>query len=259
MAKNKMFKGLLKRINLRVMKYSAYNKLKMNKACAANLRLLQTLPHEQAPNVLKYLSLSKSHNQQDLFALSQLDFKKEGYFVDFGATDGVGSSNSHLLEKELGWTGILAEPARCWHQALKSNRQAHIETQCVWKDSDSSLTFNEADNPGLSTVDTLSNLDYHRKNRKSGKRYTLQTISLTDMLNKYDAPKEIDYLSIDTEGSEFDILNAFDFDQYSFKVITCEHNFSPMRDKIFDLLTKNGYIRKYQDISRWDDWYVKEG
>ena len=77
-----------------------------------------------------------------------------------------------------------------------------------------------------------------------------------DLLKKYNAPKEIDYLSIDTEGSEFEILNAFDFDAYKIKVITCEHNFTPMREEIYKLLGSKGYVRKYQEFSQFDDWYV---
>ena len=77
------------------------------------------------------------------------------------------------------------------------------------------------------------------------------------MLDKYNAPREIDYLSIDTEGSEFDILSHFDFNKYQFRVITCEHNFAPQREEIFSLLTRNGYLRKFENISNVDDWYVK--
>ena len=79
---------------------------------------------------------------------------------------------------------------------------------------------------------------------------------MSDLLEKYSAPSIIDYLSIDTEGSEYDILNAFDFQKYKFRVITCEHNFTPMREKIYDLLIKKGYKRKLSNISRVDDWYV---
>ena len=86
---------------------------------------------------------------------------------------------------------------------------------------------------------------------------SVETISLVDLLKKYNAPKHIDYLSIDTEGSEFDILENFDFNTYSFSVITCEHNYTPMRDKIYDLLTSKGYERKLTEVSRWDDWYIK--
>ena len=64
------------------------------------------------------------------------------------------------------------------------------------------------------------------------------------MLDKYNAPKKIDYLSIDTEGSEFDILKNFDFNKYEIKVITCEHNFTNSKEKIISFLTSIGYVQK---------------
>ena len=76
------------------------------------------------------------------------------------------------------------------------------------------------------------------------------------MLDKYSAPHLIDYLSIDTEGSEYKILAAHDFSSYIFKVITCEHNHTPSRQKIHELLTGKGYTRKFEDVSKFDDWYI---
>ena len=67
----------------------------------------------------------------------------------------------------------------------------------------------------------------------------------------------VDYISIDTEGSEYDILSAVDFDRWSFRVMTVEHNHEPQREQVFDLLTSKGYTRVCQDVSRFDDWYVK--
>jgi hypothetical protein len=78
-----------------------------------------------------------------------------------------------------------------------------------------------------------------------------------DLLEEHGAPPEIDYLSIDTEGSEYDILESFDFQKYHVSVITCEHNYSPMRDKLYSLFQKNGYKRKYEHISQFDDWFVR--
>ena len=206
------------------------------------------------PLILK----SKSQNYQDLFVLSELNMKHDGFFVEFGATNGIDISNTFLLEDEFGWKGILAEPALFWHEALHQNRpSAFIEDLCVWIDSDSTLMFNETENKDLSTLDTFSNLDGHHELRQIGQKYPVKTISLTDLLDKYSAPKHIDYLSIDTEGSEFDILNAFDFERYSIGVITCEHNYTAAREKIYKLLIPKGYIRKSEKISRWDDWYVK--
>jgi len=199
---------------------------------------------------------SKSQLGQDMFVLSELGFKKDGYFVEFGATNGVDLSNTYLLEKDLGWTGILAEPAKVWAEALTKNRKCHIDYDCVWSTSGEVLEFNEVNAAELSTISTFSGVDEHATTRTSGTKYLVTTISLLDLLKKYNAPKEIDYLSIDTEGSEFDILNAFDFDAYKFKVITCEHNFTPMRVKIYELLTSKGYTRKHTEYSRFDDWYV---
>jgi FkbM family methyltransferase len=200
----------------------------------------------------------KSQLGQEVFALIESDFKRNGYFVEFGATNGLELSNTHLLEKEFGWTGILAEPAKTWHEELKKNRSCNIETQCVWSKSGEILSFHESDFAVLSTVDSLrTTADVNIEYRQAGKQYDVQTISLEDLLKKYSAPKTIDYLSIDTEGSEYEILSNFNFDAYDIRAITCEHNFMPERDDIYKLLTSKGFFRVHTDKSKWDDWYTK--
>jgi hypothetical protein len=87
--------------------------------------------------------------------------------------------------------------------------------------------------------------------------YTVETISLTDLLDQRGAPTEIDYFSIDTEGSELEILEAFDFSRWRFNAITVEHNYvSASRNAIYDILTANGYTRVCTELAQWDDWYV---
>lgn len=203
------------------------------------------------------MAKSRSQLRQDLFVLTELGFKRDGYFVEFGGANGVDLSNSYLLEKEFGWQGIVAEPAHRWHAQLHKSRTCHIEKDCVWRVSGDTLVFNETDIGELSTLDSFSDQDLHKETRKQGKTYPVTTISLADMLEKYGAPRQIDYLSIDTEGSEYDILSHFDFSKYDIRVITCEHNYTPMRQKIHTLLSKAGYVRKLEQISQFDDWYVK--
>lgn len=204
----------------------------------------------------EYLPKSRSQLRQDLFVLGSLGFPRAGFFVEFGATDGVGLSNSYLLETEFGWDGILAEPARSWSKALSENRSCAIDTRCVWSETGAKLSFNETNELELSTIDIFSDSDGHAGARERGQVYEVETVSLLDLLQSHSAPKIIDYLSIDTEGSELEILGSFDFARYSFRVITVEHNFTPQRRKIKRLLEKRGYRRVHEDVSQWDDWYV---
>lgn len=200
---------------------------------------------------------SKSQFKQDLFVLKETNYKQGGYFVDFGATNGIDGSNSYFLEKNFGWSGILSEPARCWAADLAQNRKANIDYRCVWDRSGEQIEFHEADVATLSTASSYSGSDFHSALRAKGKTYFVETVSLTDLLDQYRAPKTIDYLSIDTEGSEFLILSAFDFSKYDIKIITCEHNWTPDRQKINQLLTSKGYQLKHADLTDCDDWYVK--
>jgi len=222
-----------------------------------DLKFLSTIKSNDSNKLLSLIPKSKSQLRQDLFVISELNFKENGFFVEFGATNGVELSNTYLLEIAFGWTGILAEPAKVWSKALASNRpNAKIENLCVWKDSKIFLEFNETKIPEISTIDIFSKNDSNGSLRKKGKNYKVETISLQDLLKKHSTPNHIDYLSIDTEGSEFEILNSFDFNEYSFGVITCEHNYSDAREKIHKLLTSHGYVRKFTELSEFDDWYV---
>jgi len=199
---------------------------------------------------------SRSQLSQDLFVLQCLNFKKAGFFVEFGAADGINLSNSYLLEKEYEWKGVLAEPAKIWQQKLKENRNCIIESKCIWNKSGMFLPFVETCQPELSTINYFSDLDFQRDKRKDNITYEVETLSLNDLLLIHGVPKEIDYLSIDTEDSESDILEAFDFSKYDIKVITVEHNYSSQRQKIFELLTANGFKRVFETISLFDDWYI---
>jgi FkbM family methyltransferase len=199
---------------------------------------------------------SKSHGQlfQDLFVLFALEEKHEGYFVEFGAADGLFLSNTALLENQFGWNGIVAEPSKNWQSALQKNRHCAVDLRCVWKTSGEQLTFSETDNAEYSTLFDFKSIDNH--DRSNSKEYEVETVSLNDLLADHGAPRAIDYLSIDTEGSEFTILKNLDFSRWSFKIITVEHNFQKRRNPIHSLLTSHNYIRIFEAISCFDDWYV---
>lgn len=167
-------------------------------------------------------------------------------------------SNTFYLEKHLGWKGILAEPGNSYYPELLRNRDCLVDRRCVWAQTGQQLVFNETAAAELSTIDVFSESDHHAAGRLTGIRYVVETVSLSDLLSDWSAPRRIDYLSVDTEGSELDILAAFDFHRYDVRAITVEHNYTKNRSCIQQLLSKNGFIRKFEGPSRWDDWYVKD-
>ncbi len=220
-----------------------------------DLKFVQAMPEAQQTRCLAYLDRSKAQLRQDLLALAMSDFKRDGFFVEFGATNGIDLNNSYLLETEFGWRGILAEPSLEWHDDLKRNRACTIVTDCVWRETGETISFTQAprgENSGISDMIKASS-------KRRGSSYSVHTVSLTDMLDTAQAPDTIDFMSVDTEGSEFEILNAFDFDRYKIRVMAIEHNYAPQRQDIHALLTRHGYRRIHEEVSRFDDWYIADG
>jgi FkbM family methyltransferase len=205
----------------------------------------------------KLLRHSKSQLGQDILALSVRGLNNPGFFVEFGAADGVALSNSHILEKHFGWSGILCEPSKSWHQALRKNRNCTIDTYCVYSASGQKISFSENYLGELSAITEYAEPKSHGLLKRTTSSYEVETVSLQDLLVTHDAPKYIEFLSIDTEGSEFDILKNFDFQSYRFGAICVEHNFADTREKINSLLLANGYQRVHADLSDFDDWYVQ--
>lgn len=191
---------------------------------------------------------------QDIWVLFEYHKKQNGYFVEFGATDGIKISNTLSLEK-YGWTGILAEPVPEYFKQLVVNRpNANCTDLCITDKSGETVSF---------VVDNALDLSsqamcYTRNDVKQ--LISAKTITLVDLLDMFKAPKTIDYLSIDTEGSEYDILGCF-FNEprgYQIGCITVEHNYTPFRQKIANLLSANGFAHELPIISSWDDFYINQ-
>lgn len=193
-----------------------------------------------------WIAAGKSQLFQDVWALYETGYKRDGYFVEFGAASGVQFSNTWLLEKQFGWSGILAEPNPVFRASLAENRSCHLSFDCVWSKTGESLPFNCAE------VGEHSGLG-----AGEGASIMVPTISLNDLLEQHNAPAVIDYISLDTEGSELEILQAFDFSRRDVRLISVEHNRRAARAEIYELMTKNGYVRRFAEISHYDDWYAR--
>jgi FkbM family methyltransferase len=264
---NKIFILKLKKIinkfflffNLKLTKISTHQTLVSKANFENKFNYIINARPKNLTKIKKYAALSKSQIFQDIFVLDYLNFPNNGFFVEFGAYDGKYLSNTYLLEKKFNWKGIVAEPAISLQKKLRKNRNCFKEFKCVYSESGKKLIFNETNSKELSTIDKFSNKDGHKNERLLGNKYTVETISLNDLLKKFNCPKNFEYLSMDTEGSEFEILKKLNFDYFSPKIITVEHNYnSTMRNGIYNLLTNNKYERILNNISLFDDWYIKK-
>jgi FkbM family methyltransferase len=206
---------------------------------------------------LTHFGRSRAQLFQDCYVCYRLHDKRGGFFVEFGATDGKELSNSYMLEAELGWRGILAEPLPFWHHALAGNRRARIDHRCVWRRSGERLEFLTLHTiPELASLKAYAESDLHAaERRKAEGTFPVETVSLADLLAQHEAPEDIDYLSIDVEGAELDVLAGMDFDRYRPRIITIEHNFQPHRGEMQRLLESRGFVREFEDLSMFDDWY----
>ena len=94
--------------------------------------------------------------------------------------------------------------------------------------------------------------------------YDVPCMRFDTMLNKYNVPNTIDYMSIDIEGHEFIALKDFPFDNYIVRAMTIEHNLyangSELKDSIYYLLSNNGYTRYRENalcLDKNPEWYLK--
>lgn len=164
--------------------------------------------------------------------------KKRGYFVDVGAHNGVKGSNSYALEKYLYWDGICIEPCRGAFARMAQVRRCHCDDSVVAAD------FGEVDfYPNERAAKIIADVRSYVPDNPAVAVERRKAAPLAAILEKYNAPKTIDYLSLDTEGSEFAILSRFPFGRYQFRAVTVEHHRdTALRAKLRGLLEANEYI-----------------
>jgi FkbM family methyltransferase len=201
-----------------------------------------------------------SQLEQDKWVNSVLGNKQDGFFIELGASNGVELSNTLFFERFLDWNGICIEPNPKFKDELSKNRKCHICNFCVSSIDDREIDFSVCgyESGAVETAGPFT---------KSEDVIKVKTKTMESILKMYNAPSVIDYLSLDVEGHEYEILKTFPFDKYIIKCITVEHNEphtgSEMRYKIRDILVKNGYVfvKGNDDIHNWkhgpiDDFYI---
>ena len=199
--------------------------------------------------------MSFSQIGQDLEVLKVYNNKLNGFFVEIGASNGIEFSNTYLLETQYNWKGICVEPLPHLFDELCKNRPNSIcFEKAVYNESDKEILFDIVDKADMLSGISECISDHSHIVISNKTQITVKTITFNYLLDKNNAPLFIEYLSLDTEGSELEILKSVNLNKYTFGLIDVEHNHKePVRSKIRTLLTSNGY--DYIGANHWDDRY----
>ena len=184
---------------------------------------------------------------QDLWVIGEVfNGARDGFFLDIGAHDGVEHSNTYRLERRYGWKGICVEGNPDTFKKLIKNRNCKCVEACL----DSTAQIVEFAKQG-----EIGGIVFHENKSQVNPLdiIKIQTRTLKSVLEEFNAPAEIDYLSIDIEGAEDRVLGQFDFSSYKFKCITIERPSESLRA----ILKRNGY-NLIRDVKFLDAHYVHE-
>lgn len=206
-----------------------------------------------------------SENDEERIILSYFENKKDGIVLESGARDGILDSNSFYLIKNLNWKGILVEADPRQFSLLETNyknlKEKHILlNKALYSQKGLQFILHQADSFGWSnqaghtTIDdsfklraeNLSNVIYNNS-------VIVETTTITDILKENNINK-IDYISIDCEGSDFEVIKGIDFSLIDVRLISFEP--AQNSEKIEELLKNNNF--SFYDKTKNNVFYYKE-
>ena len=195
-------------------------------------------------------ALMTSQYGEDILLWNFFDHKREGFYVEVGAYDGVGFSNTYFFEA-VGWTGLLIEPVPELYRACLSSRPFSrvINTVVGKEETGQSVEFSVAEGDG--GVGTLSffgeNPQQLKRIHKEGgvvRTIDVPLVSLNRLLE--DHRGEIDFISIDVEGKEMDVLQGLDLERFRPRVLVIEDNSNGADTSVKEWLELRGYVERFR-------------
>jgi hypothetical protein len=135
--------------------------------------------------------------------------KENGFFIELGANDGVTQSNTAFFEKFRKWRGILIEPSAKGYELCLKNRPNSIccNYACVSNDYTDDNIYGD-----FETNNLMGSINGERANTNTLTQ--VKAITLEKILDSHNITNNIDFLSLDTEGYEFNILKGLNLDKY---------------------------------------------
>lgn len=164
------------------------------------------------------------------------NFRKNGFFVEVGANNGLDQSNTALLERRFGWKGLLIEASPKLIEECRVNRPNSIVEHCALVSFDYGFPTVRGD---FRSGHLMSSVNGRRLNSNERDLIEVPAAPLASLLAKHNITN-IDFMSLDTEGYEFEILKGIDFSRHSPKWLLVEI-YDYDYDKIVELLRRHKY------------------
>ena len=184
---------------------------------------------------------SYSQHGEDNFIWNYLGRKRDGFYVDVGASHPFRLSNTYLLYQN-GWRGVAVEPIPLLGQLHKRWRPEDNLVQKAVGPVPGKLLFREMLPSVLSTLDTDTAQTYVAEGKAQLLRsYPVEVITLEQLLSNYVGPRTIDLLSIDMEGLDTETIMTFDFSRIRPTILCVEFNSADNRDKVLTYLNRHTY------------------
>lgn len=219
------------------------------------IELSNLIQSKHVPFVVENTQNFKGQILQDLVCSVGFNNKRGGFFVEDGVGNGNSHSNSLSLESRMGWKGILIEPNPFFHKSICQERSSSLIKTAITNSPGVFQFLAVGKFPELSTLSEYKNVDSHGAYRV-GKMLSVIGKPLEDILIEANSPMDIDYLSLDTEGSEFSILQKFDFSKFRVGFLTVEHNHTKVKEQRDTLMLSRNFLPILDNFSRWDRFYV---
>jgi FkbM family methyltransferase len=192
--------------------------------------------------------ISYAHNFEDVILDRAFKDKTEGFYVDVGAMDPIDMSvTKHFYER--GWRGVNIEPVPRFHAALVKDRPRDVNLCLALGKSHDKLTFYDFESKGVSTLSSEF-ADYFIQRNHRYKKRPVDVIPLREVCERY-CPKEIDFMKIDVEGWEKDILEGGDWAHFRPRVVIIEatkpNSHDPLWQSWEPFLLAQDYLFTYFD------------
>ena len=170
--------------------------------------------------IMAMLKGTFSQHSEDKFILQYFQ-GKSGVFIDIGANHPFIISNTYLLYRK-GWSGVTVEPIPYLYKRLKKYRPRDIALNKAVSDKIGSLMFYQMIPSVLSTFDNNKADELMNEGNLLRHEHSIKVTTLAQLYREHLAGKEVDVLSIDTEGLDMEVLKGNDWSAMSPKLIICE-------------------------------------